>query len=41
MEEGKVGKLIQNDLGHLLIVIILNQGAGAFSRDFTPAVQSF
>ena len=34
-ERGKDGKLIQNDLGHLLIVIIVNQGAGAFSRDFT------
>ena len=32
-ERGK--ELIQNDLGHLLIVIIVNQGAGAFSRDFT------
>ena len=34
-ERGKGGKLIQNDSGHLLIVIIVNQGAGAFSRDFT------
>ena len=34
-ERGKDGKLIQNDLGHLLIVIIVNQGARAFSRDFT------
>ena len=34
-EKGKDGKLIQNDLGHLLIVIIVNQGMGAFSRDFT------
>ena len=34
-ERGKGGKLIQNDLGHLLIVIIVYQGAGAFSRDFT------
>ena len=34
-ERGKDGKLIQNDLGHLLIVIIVNSGAGAFSRDFT------
>ena len=32
-ERGKDGKLIQNDLGHLLIVIIVYQGA--FSRDFT------
>ena len=34
-ERGKDGKLIQNNLRHLLIVIIVNQGAGAFSRDFT------
>ena len=27
-ERRKDGKLIQNDLGHLLIVIIVNQGAG-------------
>ena len=34
-ERGKDGKLIQNDLGHLLIVIVVYQGAGAFGRDFT------
>ena len=34
-ERGKDGKLIQNDLGHLLIVIIVYQRAGAFSRVFT------
>ena len=34
-ERGKDGKLIQNDLGHFLKVIIVNPGAGAFSRDFT------
>ena len=34
-ERGKDGKLIQNDLGHLLIVIIVYQGAGGFSRVFT------
>ena len=27
-ERGKDGKLIQNDLGHLLIVIIVYQGRG-------------
>ena len=27
-ERGKDGNLIQNDLGHLLIVIIVNQGGG-------------
>ena len=32
-ERGKDGNFIQNDLGHLLIVIIVYQGAGAFSRD--------
>ena len=32
LERGKDGKLIQNDLGHLLIVIIVYQGARAFSR---------
>ena len=33
-ERGKDGKLIQNGLVHLLIVITVNPGAGAFSRDF-------
>ena len=45
-ERGKDGELIQNDLGHLLKVIIVYQGAGAFSRQgfyhkFGPAVQGF
>ena len=35
MGEGKRWKAYSNDLGHLLIVIIDNPGAGAFSRDFT------
>ena len=39
-ERGKGGKLIQNDLGHLLIVIIVNPGGGAFSRDFTTNLAS-
>ena len=34
-ERGKGGKLIQNDLGHLLIVIIVYQRAGTFGRVFT------
>ena len=34
-ERGKGGKLFQNDLGHLLIDIIVYQGAGAFNRNFT------
>ena len=35
MGEGKRLTAYSNDLGHLLIVIIVSQGAGAFSRDFT------
>ena len=44
-EWGKDGKLIQNDLGHLLIVIIVYQGAWGieqgFYHKFGPAVQGF
>ena len=44
-ERGKNGKLIQNDLGHLLIVIIVIPGGGGiqqgFYHKFGPEVQGF
>ena len=44
-ERGKGGTLIQNELGYLLIVIIVNPRSGGikqgFYHKFDPAVQSF